>query len=228
MENDYNSSEDEDYVPSEPDSDSDSDAASKRPRLEDEKPSAEELERKKKTDELWNQMKQGAVQTKKLVPKTSSGLGSADWWKHLDKTTTQLPSKPSKVHKFDFPSKSQQTANKDKIEVTKVYDFAGETLRVKELVDKESKEGKNMSKPQSSLDKVFNNLAGPKKMSTFTKTKSDWQQFVEKEELEEDLKKHNKDGYLEKQAFLSRTDERTYELARSRSQTSRKSVTPMN
>ncbi|KAG0048483.1 Craniofacial development protein 1 [Gryganskiella cystojenkinii] len=48
----------------------------------------------------------------------------------------------------------------------------------------------------------------PPKMNTLEKSKLDWNAFVGKEGIEDELKHHNKDGYMEKVAFLQRTDER--------------------
>jgi Bucentaur or craniofacial development len=33
----------------------------------------------------------------------------------------------------------------------------------------------------------------------------DWAGFVDKEGIQDDLKRHNKDGYIERQEFLRRT-----------------------
>lgn len=48
----------------------------------------------------------------------------------------------------------------------------------------------------------------PPKLNTLEKSKLDWKNFVGKEGIEDELKHHNKDGYMEKVAFLQRTDER--------------------
>ncbi|KAI8347427.1 bucentaur or craniofacial development-domain-containing protein [Mortierella sp. GBAus27b] len=48
----------------------------------------------------------------------------------------------------------------------------------------------------------------PPKLNTLEKSKMDWNTFVGKEGIEDELKHHNKDGYMEKVAFLQRTDER--------------------
>ncbi|KAJ3060534.1 Craniofacial development protein 1 [Quaeritorhiza haematococci] len=51
-------------------------------------------------------------------------------------------------------------------------------------------------------------IADAIKLNTLEKSKLDWNRFVEKEGIGDDLKKFNKDGYMEKVAFLQRTDER--------------------
>ncbi|KAF9972093.1 Craniofacial development protein 1 [Actinomortierella ambigua] len=47
----------------------------------------------------------------------------------------------------------------------------------------------------------------PAKLTTLEKSKLDWNSFVGKEGIEDELKHHNKDGYMEKAAFLERTYE---------------------
>jgi len=55
----------------------------------------------------------------------------------------------------------------------------------------------------------------PKKISTLEKSKLDWQSFKKKEGIEDDLKQAVKGGYLQKKAFLERTELREYERERS-------------
>ncbi|KAH7956244.1 hypothetical protein HPB52_007656 [Rhipicephalus sanguineus] len=51
-------------------------------------------------------------------------------------------------------------------------------------------------------------------MNTPEKWKRDWDSYKWSEGIAEDLLNHNKgkDGYLERQAFLQRTDERQFEV----------------
>ncbi|KAI5481013.1 craniofacial development protein 1 [Pseudohyphozyma bogoriensis] len=50
-------------------------------------------------------------------------------------------------------------------------------------------------------------LAKPAKLNTLEKSKMDWNKFVAKEDLSDDLTRARKDGYLEKQDFLQRTEQ---------------------
>ncbi|KAG0331052.1 swr complex subunit [Podila humilis] len=63
---------------------------------------------------------------------------------------------------------------------------------------------------KSTLDELASTygVKKPMKMSTLEKSKLDWNQFVGKEGIEDELKQHNKDGYMEKVAFLQRTEAR--------------------
>ncbi|KAI7824904.1 bucentaur or craniofacial development-domain-containing protein [Kickxella alabastrina] len=53
-----------------------------------------------------------------------------------------------------------------------------------------------------------------KKENTLDKARREWTGFVENEGIREDLDKANKDGYVERQEFLRRVDERRYEKSR--------------
>ncbi|RIA86939.1 bucentaur or craniofacial development-domain-containing protein [Glomus cerebriforme] len=48
----------------------------------------------------------------------------------------------------------------------------------------------------------------PTKLNTLEKSKMDWKKYVEQEQIVDELKYHNKNGYIEKQEFLQRTYER--------------------
>ncbi|KAK9235554.1 bucentaur or craniofacial development-domain-containing protein [Lipomyces kononenkoae] len=50
----------------------------------------------------------------------------------------------------------------------------------------------------------------PTKLNTLEKSKLDWQGFVEEQGIEDDLRRHNKGGYLHKQDFLSRVEEKRF------------------
>lgn len=128
----------------------------------------------------------------------------------------------------------------NKVVVTKVYDFAGEEVRVNEEVDVNSKAARiaqqhlNTNTPTSEtrasvaapascvkksagLSGVLSRIGGKKKMSTLEKSRLDWMEFKVEEGIDEELKVFNKGkhGYLEKQAFIQRTDERQFEIERS-------------
>lgn len=64
-------------------------------------------------------------------------------------------------------------------------------------------------RPRSSLSSLVSqyNIKEPK-MNTLDKSKLDWQGYVDREGIRDDLKYKNKDGYMEKVAFLQRVDDR--------------------
>ena len=67
------------------------------------------------------------------------------------------------------------------------------------------------------LQGLLASLDGKKKMSTMEKSKFDWGNAKSKmdEQSRDDMERFAKDGYLAKQAFLARTDQRQAEVARS-------------
>ncbi|XP_058011227.1 craniofacial development protein 1 isoform X1 [Ahaetulla prasina] len=124
----------------------------------------------------------------------------------------------------------------NKITVTKVFDFAGEEVRVTKEVDVASKEAQRFRKQlepnvatqtshptvsgvkrPSSINSLLGKIGSKKqKMSTLEKSKLDWENFKEEEGIGDELAIHNrgKDGYLERRAFLERVDYRQFEHER--------------
>ncbi|ESO01708.1 hypothetical protein HELRODRAFT_192237 [Helobdella robusta] len=71
-------------------------------------------------------------------------------------------------------------------------------------------------RPSGGLNSLLENFQKKPKMSVLDKSKLDWIGFRKDEGIEEELQQHNrgKNGYLERMAFLQRTDLRQYELER--------------
>lgn len=123
------------------------------------------------------------------------------------------------------PSRPQE-----KIKVTKVYEFAGEEVKVEKEVPVDSAEARlaqiasssdgqksGRSRPAKSLGgigSVLSQLGKKPKISTLEKSKLDWDRFKKEENIEEELATYNKgkDGYLERQDFLQRADLRRFEI----------------
>eukprot|EP00088_Acartia_fossae_P028120 TRINITY_DN2890_c0_g1_i5.p1 TRINITY_DN2890_c0_g1~~TRINITY_DN2890_c0_g1_i5.p1 ORF type:complete len:351 (-),score=134.69 TRINITY_DN2890_c0_g1_i5:283-1335(-) len=132
----------------------------------------------------------------------------------------------------------------DKVAITKVYDFAGEMVKVTKEVDADSKEAKKFQKEVESgtteepssesatkrkagggLASVVGNIGKKAKMGCLDKSKLDWNQFVQEEGIKEDLASFNrgKDGFVERQMFLERADHRQFEIEKSIREKNRKS-----
>ncbi|CAG2119800.1 unnamed protein product, partial [Medioppia subpectinata] len=114
--------------------------------------------------------------------------------------------------------------------ITKVYDFAGQEVKVTEEVETNSITTVNTSdesvvnsivgnevpvkpvKRAGGLGGLLNQLKKPK-INTLTKSFMDWNNYKKEEGIEEELKQHNKskDTYVERQAFLQRSDLRQFE-----------------
>lgn len=66
----------------------------------------------------------------------------------------------------------------------------------------------------SGISNILNTTSKVSKLSTLEKSKRDWNQFKDEHKIEEELNTFNrgKNGYLEKQDFLQRTDLRQFEM----------------
>ncbi|KAJ2724282.1 hypothetical protein GGI07_002055 [Coemansia sp. Benny D115] len=80
----------------------------------------------------------------------------------------------------------------------------------------EKKENPEPRKPKKRKASKFSQLAEQvekrrgKNETTLDKARREWTGFVHQEGIREDLDRANKDGYVERQEFLQRVDERTY------------------
>lgn len=185
--------------------------------------------RKKKEDELW------ASFLNDVGPKTKAAPSSQV--KVAEETEETSSNKPLvKADELEKPKESE------KVKITKVFDFAGEEVRVTKEVDATSKEAKSFlkqtekEKPQalvtsaatplpagsgikrtSGMSSLLGKIGAKKqKMSTLEKSKLDWESFKEEEGIGEELAIHNrgKEGYIERKAFLERVDHRQFEIER--------------
>ena len=66
----------------------------------------------------------------------------------------------------------------------------------------------------SSLDKALAAIKGPESVSTVAKSGADWDNFKEKEGLEDELQVAQKEGFLTRKEFLERVDYRKFEQER--------------
>ncbi|KAF5907654.1 craniofacial development protein 1, partial [Clarias magur] len=179
-------------------------------KLPDEDPVAEstqggEEKQKKKADDLW------ASFLSDVGPRPKAEAPGSQ----------QITADSDKVRKSSTESshKERKSAEASKVTITKVYDFAGEEVRVTKEVDAESREAKSflkkeekedeqqtsMSSAESSLPagpsvkrpagmgSVLNRIGGKKpKMSTLEKSKLDWDMFKTEEGITEELAIHNR------------------------------------
>lgn len=148
-----------------------------------------------------------------------------------------------KDHSEAEPSDKNNTETKsgDKISVTKVYDFAGEVVKVTKEVAADSKEAKQFleksAEEQASneaaakrkvggLASVVGSIGKKAKMGCLDKSQIDWNQYIAEEGIKEELSTHNrgKEGFVEKQMFLERADHRQFEIERSIREKNRKTL----
>jgi len=145
---------------------------------------------------------------------------------------------------FDAPPKVEQAKENeestlksgDKVEITKVFDFAGEVVKVSKQVSADSKEAakflsgetssSSTTKRSGGLAGVVGSITKKPKMGCLDKSKLDWNQFVQEKNIREELSTHNKgkDGYVEKLEFLERADLRQFEQEKALREKTRKSL----
>jgi len=132
----------------------------------------------------------------------------------------------------DEPKKTEtDSANfvkavKETTKVVEEYEFAGEKVKVTREVAKvevgSSTSTQKLKRPppfvkSGGLSGFASQLSGKKpKLTTLEKSKLDWDGFKKDEGIEEDLKTFNqgKQGFLERKAFLERTDLKQFEIER--------------
>jgi hypothetical protein len=198
----------------------------------------QEMEEKKKADSLWADFMKD-VGGSRPKTKTETITGSDKLVQAAPSSGSDAPTSSGARSKPPDASK----AKPEHVVVVKEFKFAGETVEVSTTVDANSKEAKQkMSEATYSatsgvavssltsptpigvkrpavggLSSVLSKIDKRPKMSTLVKSKLDWDSFKSAEGIGDDLKIHNrgKDGYLERQAFLERTDHRQFEIEKS-------------
>ncbi|KAF9927669.1 Craniofacial development protein 1 [Mortierella alpina] len=113
----------------------------------------------------------------------------------------------------EAPSDTPQTGGRPSVSSssTKEISTAPRVTTRPSILDSLAKKGPvRYVRKKSNLDALAATygVKKPAKLNTLEKSKLDWKNFVGKEGIEDELKHHNKDGYMEKVAFLQRTDER--------------------
>lgn len=103
---------------------------------------------------------------------------------------------------------------KKKEKVIDTRKFAGQEIKVERTMQIGEVNTSVAIEKDNTLDKVLDTLKGPKVVSTVAKSSYDWDNFKEKEGLEDDLAVAKKDGYLTKKDFLERCDYRKFEQER--------------
>nr|XP_033797077.1 craniofacial development protein 1 isoform X3 [Geotrypetes seraphini] len=193
-----------------------------------------EEDKKKRDDDLWDSFLRDV---KKKPKATSSFLSSSTHEKEPAEKSQKNHSNKEEVMK-----ETEKPKESTKVKITKIFDFAGEEVRVTKEIDASSKEAKCFLRQQeqeklgsssqtvpaalptvsgvkrpSGLSSIMGKMGNKKqKMSTLEKSKLDWENFKEEEGIGDELATYNrgKEGYIERKAFLDRVDYRQFELER--------------
>ncbi|XP_074600768.1 yeti [Brevipalpus obovatus] len=167
------------------------------------KPQLSAIEVKKRSDELWSMLKEDSNSNNS----SSNNLTTT-------KTTTATAITTTAVEK----TTSTSTTNNSKL---------GSSLNPSTLASgtstgcsKSVPKLKLVSALQSNkrnLSDLVSNLKKKPKVGTLLQSKMDWDDFKKEEGLEDELRQavNRKDGYIERQAFLSRADLRQFEIEKS-------------
>ncbi|KAJ0069262.1 hypothetical protein NL108_003195, partial [Boleophthalmus pectinirostris] len=167
----------------------------------------DEAKQKKKSDDLWASFLCDVGSR----PKPSTAATDSD--------TTSKGETQSSTVKTASPKVDTKPSEPAKMTITKVFDFAGEEVRVNKEVAADSREAKSFLKSQSSaqenkekeeesslpcpssaaasrppgLTGILGRIGGKKqKMSTLEKSKMDWDAFKTEEGISEELAIHNR------------------------------------
>ncbi|KAI4479135.1 hypothetical protein M0804_011274 [Polistes exclamans] len=194
-----------------------------------EKKELTEEEEKKRADSLWADfMKDTAVASKPKPPIPTNGP--------KEKSSSLIKPKAE-----------------EKVKITKIFEFAGEEVKIEKEVSVDSAEAR-LSLPSAEystktdactspagrgrgrgvikrgglggISSVLGQIGKKAKISTLEKSKLDWDNYKKQENIEEEIVNHNrgKDGYLERQDFLQRADLRQFEIEKKLRNTSRRST----
>lgn len=157
-----------------------------------------------------------------------------DIWNEFKKDVESKQPKIAKVKESESPTISEPQEAKEENPktktITELFEFAGEAVPVEKEVPVDEPPPKcipTTSAPRRSaggLSSVLGQIGKKNKLSILEKSKLDWNSFKKEEGIEADLQTHNKgkDGFLEKQDFLQRTDLRQFEIEKAMRSTSRR------
>ena len=91
--------------------------------------------------------------------------------------------------------------------VTEKYYFAGQQFEEKKEISEKEVEKIKKKRTNKELDAIINEIAKKRNISTMDKSKKDWKNYVEKNNIEKELMNNRKDGFLGKKKFIDETNE---------------------
>ncbi|KAI9137727.1 bucentaur or craniofacial development-domain-containing protein [Paraphysoderma sedebokerense] len=176
------------------------------------------LERKKKVDSIWEEMNKPVSVSSSISQNLNDGNQTV---KSNDKTDTQDAPNEEAERKESGPSSlTSSTLPKNLVSsspstsATPASNSSNPNVNSAASVHSNIEKHKRRPGPAkrssglSALASKYGVDLGPaKKLNTLEKSKQDWNKFVDKEGIKDELQYKNKDGYLEKVDFLKRMDE---------------------
>ena len=91
--------------------------------------------------------------------------------------------------------------------VSEKYYFAGQEFEEKKEISEKEVEKIKKKRTNKELDAIINEIAKKRNISTMDKSKKDWKNYVEKNNIEKELMNNRKDGFLGKKKFIDETNE---------------------
>ncbi|EFN70955.1 Craniofacial development protein 1 [Camponotus floridanus] len=212
------------------------------------------IENKSKVSEDEKEVEE-CKETKELTEEEEKKRADSLWADFMKDTAVVSKPKPQNpINRSNERSPPiQKSKIQEKVKVTKIFEFAGEEVKVEKEVSVDSAEARlslsaaeNSTKSSDSafaaskergrggirraglggISSVLGQIGKKAKISTLEKSKLDWDNFKKQENIEEELNTHNKgkDGYLERQDFLQRADLRQFEIEKQLRNSSRRST----
>ncbi|GAB1866171.1 Craniofacial development protein 1 [Camponotus japonicus] len=254
--------DDEDYVPdrvdsdivSEVESEGDVESSPEDENDENKREIGQQKENKSKVSEEEKEVEE-CKETKELTEEEEKKRADSLWADFMKDTAVVSKPKPQNpINRSNERSPPiQKPKIQEKVKITKIFEFAGEEVKVEKEVSVDSTEARlslsaaeNSTKSSESasaaskergrggirraglggISSVLGQIGKKAKISTLEKSKLDWDNFKKQENIEEELNTHNKgkDGYLERQDFLQRADLRQFEIEKQLRNSSRRST----
>ncbi|XP_016839719.1 craniofacial development protein 1 [Nasonia vitripennis] len=181
------------------------------------------IDEKERADSLWASFLSDTATPSKLKSSntsTSSKTPSCDTSPSTNKTDVPKSSSTScSADQSDTFNATKTEDSKSPITSVTVKDNSENTVTLaNEKEDKPKDKPKlpilNRDIKRKGITSVLGSLNKKTKLSTLEKSKLDWNQFKEENNLKEEINTFNrgKNGYLEKQDFLQRADSRQFEI----------------
>ncbi|KAF6018759.1 Cfdp1 [Bugula neritina] len=231
-----NSGDDEDFVANE----NEGQSASKSRKKKSKKPASTGNPRlgrgrgvsDEQSEQLRKDLEAEQVAAKEVKEKART---DALWASFLSDVGPKAKAPEKKVDVKEAVSRSPAVSKpKGTVKVTKVFDFAGETVRVDKEIAADTTEskatangdppsgslgaqlGSSATKRPGGLGAVLGFISKKQKISTLDKSKLDWEKYKAEQGITTELKNHanSKGSYLERKEFLERADQRQFEQER--------------
>ncbi|XP_060869695.1 craniofacial development protein 1 [Metopolophium dirhodum] len=156
---------------------------------------------KKRLDALWEEFQRPITKKSSNTPITSEN-------KSKSKESIKVSDKPETTKKRNFEALFESSESSKKVENN------DDSTTTPKSPETKSEVASIATKPSGGLANILSQIGKKSKLTVLEKSKLDWDGYKKKEGIVEELVTYNKgkDGYLEKQDFLERTDLRQFEL----------------